>query len=282
MKETRIHPTAVIEEGAIIGQGVCIEPYVIVKSGVTIEDNVQIKAHCYIDGNTTIGEGSSLYPSVSVGTKTQDLKFGGETTYVRIGKNCEIREFTTINASCGEGSVVSVGDNCLIMACCHVAHQCTVGDIVVMANGVLLAGHVKVEDYAIIGGMTAVHQFTQVGCHAMVGGMTRVSHDVLPYSTIAGIPAKLGGLNLVGLKRRGFNMHVRSALSRAYRLIYRSGLGLAEAIERIEAEIEALPEVKHILDFCRASKRGLICQEGVKRSRTDEKGERDKELLEVT
>lgn len=257
--ETTIHPLAYVEEGARIGVGVTIEPFAVVKAGVTLHDYVTIKSHAYIDGNTTIGEHTTIYPSASIGTKTQDLKFKGETTYVTIGKRCQIREFVTINSSCQEGSVVSVGDECLIMAYCHIAHNCEVGNRVIMSNNATLAGHVIVEDNAIISGLTGVHQFVRIGKHAMVGGMSRVTHDIPPYTIGAGTPYKLGGLNLIGLKRHGFPLEVRKSLSKAYRLVYCSKLHLDEALQRIEAEIEPTSEVLHFVKFCRESKRGLIC-----------------------
>jgi UDP-N-acetylglucosamine acyltransferase len=264
-----IHPLAIIEEGAIIGNNVTIEPYAIVKSHVVLEDNVTVKSHAYIDGNTTIGDGTVIWPSASIGTKSQDLKFRGETTYVEIGKNCDIREFVTINSSTGEGSCVKVGDNCLIMAYCHVAHNCEVGNRVIMSNGVNLAGHVIVEDNAIIGGMTPVHQFTRIGRFAMVGGMSRVLHDVPPFTIGGGIPFRLGGINLVGLKRHNFSYDVRKILSSAFKLIYRSNLKLDEALERIETQLPKLPELIHLVEFCKSSQRGLIGLHGITKQEED-------------
>lgn len=270
-----IHPTAIVEDGAQLGSGVIVEPYAIVKSNVILKDRVVIKAHAYIDGNTTIGEGTTIYPSASIGTKTQDLKFRGEKTFVKIGKNCEIREFVTINSSCQENSVVEVGDDCLIMASCHVAHNCVLGNRVIMSNSATLAGHVTVDDYAIIGGLTPVHQFVRIGRYAMVGGMSRVTHDISPYTIGAGVPFKLGGLNIIGLKRQGIPLHTRKELSKAFKILYRSKLHLEEALERIEKEVEPLPEVLHWLTFCRESKRGLMGMQGV--SNGDEEVEEEEE-----
>ncbi len=255
---SNIHPTAIIESGAKIGKNVTVEAYAIIKSHVTLEDGVVIKSHAYIDGYTTIGAGTIVWPSASIGTKTQDLKYRGEKTFVVIGKNCEIREFATINSSCQENSVVRIGDECLIMAYCHVAHNCEIGNRVIMANGAMLAGHVIIEDCAIIGGMTPVHQFCRIGAHAMVGGFSRIAHDVPPYTIGAGSPYKLGGLNIVGLKRHGFPYPVRKELTKVFKLTYRSGLKLSEALERIEAEASLDPHVAHWLHFCRTSRRGLI------------------------
>ncbi len=282
MSQKNIHPSAIIEPGAKVGKNVTVEAYAVIKSTVTLEDNVVVKSHAYIDGNTTIGAGTIIWPSASIGTKTQDLKFKGEKTYVIIGKNCEIREFVTINSSCNENSVVRIGDHCLIMAYCHVAHNCEIGNRVIMANNAMLAGHVVVEDYAIIGGMTPVHQFSRIGQYAMVGGFSRITHDVPPYSLGAGYsPYKLGGLNLVGLKRHGFPLEVRRALSKAFKLTYRSRLRLSEALEQIENEVEICPHVQHWIDFCRNSKRGLIGFQGIaSQPLPDEDYDEIEELLE--
>lgn len=260
---SNIHPQAIVEPGANIGKNVTIEPFAVVKKTVTLEDHVVIKSHAYIDGNTTIGEGTVIWPSASIGTKTQDLKFRGEKTYVVIGKRCEIREFVTINSSCQENSTVRIGDECLIMAYCHVAHNCEIGNRVVMSNSAMLAGHVIIEDCAIIGGMTPIHQFSRIGCYAMVGGFSRVPRDVPPYTVGGGFPYKFGGINIIGLKRHQFPLEVRVALSKAFKLTYRSGLHLEEAISQIEKELAPHKEVQHWIQFCKTSKRGLLGLEGV-------------------
>jgi UDP-N-acetylglucosamine acyltransferase len=278
MQMSNIHPTAVVESGAKLGKNVTIEAYAVVKGTVTLEDNVVIKSFAYIDGYTTIGEGTVIWPSASIGTKTQDLKFRGEKTYVNIGKNCEIREFVTINSSCQEGSVVKVGDRCLIMAYCHVAHNCEIGNQVIMSNGAMLAGHVIVEDYAIIGGMTPIHQFCCIGRNAMVGGLSRVSHDIPPYTIGAGSPYKVGGINLIGLKRKGFSLEERKAIHQAFKLTYRSDLSLADALEAIERQVPMNEHVAHWLSFCRHSKRGLI---GLRNTEVSLQEEEIDELEEV-
>lgn len=281
MSQSNIHPSAIIESGAKIGKNVTVEAYAVIKGTVTLCDNVVVKSHAYVDGNTTIGEGTVIWPSASIGTKTQDLKFKGEKTYVVIGKHCEIREFVTINSSCQENSVVRIGDNCLIMAYCHVAHNCEIGNRVIMANNAMLAGHVIVEDFAIIGGMTPVHQFSRIGQYAMVGGFSRITHDVPPYTIGAGSPYKLGGLNLVGLKRHGFPLEVRRALAKAFKLTYRSGMRLSEALDQIESEIEMNPHVSRWVEFCRESRRGLIGFQGMpSQVLPEEEFEELEELLE--
>jgi UDP-N-acetylglucosamine acyltransferase len=258
MSQPYIHPLAIVESGAQLGSGVIIEPFAVVKSNVILEDGVVVKSHAYIDGHTTIGEGTVIYPSASIGTKTQAIKYRGEKTYVKIGKNCEIREFATINSSFEEGSMVKVGDNCLIMAYCHVAHHCEIGNHVIMSNNVNLAGHILVEDHAILAGMVAIHQFCRIGRYSMVGGMSRITHDIPPYTIGAGIPFKFGGLNIIGLKRHGFSLKTRKELSKAFKMVYRTDLYLEEALTHIEEEVEPLPEVQHWLKFCRESKRGLM------------------------
>jgi UDP-N-acetylglucosamine acyltransferase len=263
-KSYQIHPTAIIVPGVKIGNNVIIEPYAVINSPhVILEDGVIIKSYAYIDGYTTIGAGTTIYPGACIGTKTQDLKFRGERTFVKIGKNCDIREYVTINSSCQENSVVQIGDNCLIMAYCHVAHNCIVGNRVIMSNNATLAGHVTVEDYAIVGGMTPIHQFVRIGRHAMVGGMSRVTHDIPPYTIGAGIPYKFGGLNIIGLKRHGFPLQIRRELSKAFKLLYRSQLHIEEALKRIEQELAPLPEIQHFVQFCRNTKRGLMCLQEV-------------------
>lgn len=278
---SNIHPNSYVEPGAQIGQGVTIEPFAVVKSNVILHDHVTIKSHAYIDGHTTIGEGTVVWPNASIGTKPQDLKYKGEKTFVRIGRRCEIREFVTINASCIPNSSVVLGDDCLIMAYCHVAHDCELGNRVIMANNAMLAGHVVVEDHAIIGGMTPVHQFSRIGRYAMVGGFSRVSHDIPPFTIGGGSPYKFGGLNRVGLRRHRISLPVRKALAQAFKLTYRSGLHLLEALDRIEKEVEPFPEVKHWIWFCRNSKRGLLGTQGVTQFEFEEGGEVDMEEDEL-
>lgn len=277
---SNIHPQAIVEPGAKIGRNVTIEPFAVVKGTVTLHDNVVIKSHAYIDGNTTIGEGTVVWPSASIGTKTQDLKFRGEKTYVVIGKYCEIREFVTINSSCQENSTVRIGDHCLIMAYCHIAHNCEVGNYVVMSNSAMLAGHVIVGDYAIIGGMTPVHQFSRIGCYAMVGGFSRVPRDVPPYTIGGGFPYKFGGINIIGLKRHKFPLEVRAALSKAFKITYRCGLHLNDAVSQVQNEVEQFKEVQYWIEFCKASKRGLIGLEGVAAATTAQSSDGEEQYFE--
>ncbi len=257
---SNIDPRAVVEQGAQIGSNVIIEPYAVVKKNVRIGDDCIIKSHAYLDGFITIGNRTTIWPGASIGTKAQDLKFKGEKTYVDIGSDCEIREYVTINSSCGEGSVVKVGNNCLIMAYCHIAHNCEVGNHVIMSNNSMLAGHVVVEDYVVIGGMTPVHQFVRIGKYAMVGGFSRVTHDIPPFTIGAGYPYQLGGLNLIGLKRHGFSMELRKELSKAFKITFRSGLSCEKALEILAHEESKSKELLHWIDFCKNTKRGFVTQ----------------------
>ncbi|MGA8164254.1 MAG: acyl-ACP--UDP-N-acetylglucosamine O-acyltransferase [Waddliaceae bacterium] len=263
MRNPKIHPTAIVEKGAGIGHNVTIEAYAIVKSSVALDDDVVIKSHAYIDGNTTIGQGTVVYPFASIGTKPQNLTYHGEQTFIKIGKYCEIRENVTINSSSGENGIVQIGDYCMVMAYCHLAHNSVLGNHVVMSNNATLAGHVTIEDYAIIGGLTPIHQFVRIGTYSMVGGLSRVTHDIPPYTIGAGIPFKFGGLNLIGLKRHGFSLKTRQELSKAFKLLYRSKLMPEEALKKIEQTVQLFPEVCHWIQFCRNSKRGLMGLQGV-------------------
>lgn len=281
MNQPLIHPSAIIEKGARLGKNVTVEAFAVIKEHVELHDNVIVKSHAYIDGHTTIGEGTTIYPYVSIGTKAQYLKFKGETTYVKIGKNCEIREFVSINSSVGENTSVKIGDNCFIMAYCHIAHNSELGNNVIMSNNATLAGHVIIEDFAIIGGMTPIHQFVRIGRYAMVGGMSRVTHDIVPYTIGGGIPYKFGGLNRIGLRRNGFSLQTRSALAKCFKIMFRNQLRPEEALKRIEAEVEAIPEVRHWVDFCKNTKRGLLGTQGVVNATAEEDYIEEEECVPV-
>jgi UDP-N-acetylglucosamine acyltransferase len=258
-----IHSLAYIEEGVKIGKNVTIEPFAVIKKNVVIEDNVTIKSNAYLDGYTTLKKNVVIWPGASIGTKPQDLKYRGEKSFIEIGENTQIREFVTINSSCTENSKIQVGKNCLIMAYCHIAHNCCIGDNVVMANSSNLAGYVTIEDHVTIGGMTPVHQFSRIGKYAMVGGFSGVSHDIPPFTIGRGLPYRLGGLNIIGLKRKGFSLEVRNELAKAFRLTFRMGLRLEESLKRIESELKPIDEIRYWVNFCRTTKRGIINLEGV-------------------
>ena len=251
----KIHSTAIINPGANLGEGVEVGPYSIIGSEVKIGKNTVIGPHVVIEGATEIGEGCNICQFCSIGAPPQDLKFGGEKTYVVIGNFNIIREFVTINRATGSG-VTFIGDHNMIMAYAHVAHNCKIGHYVVMANAATLAGYVNVEDHAMIGGLSGIHQFTNIGAHCIIGGASAVVQDVPPYTMAAGNHAKLFGLNLIGLKRRNFPEETIKALKKAYQIIFRSQLLLEESLQKAQDELGNIPEVEHFVRFIRESKRG--------------------------
>jgi UDP-N-acetylglucosamine acyltransferase len=253
-----IHPSAVISPGARIADDVEIGPFAVIGPNVIIGSGTRIGAHTVIEGWTDIGEDNHIFSMAAVGGIPQDLKYRGEETWLRIGKGNIIREFTTLQPGTvtGIGETV-IGDNNLFMAYCHVAHDCIVGNRVIMANGATLAGHVEVQDHVILGGLSAVHQFTRVGESAMLAGGALAGQDVLPYTVVSGNRARSVGLNLVGLKRRGFSAAVITDIKRAYKIILRSGLKLEEALQKVADDIPASLEIGRMTDFARQSERGL-------------------------
>lgn len=253
----KIHETAVVHPGARIGKDVEIGPYAVIGENVLIDDGTKIGAHAVIDGWTSVGKNCVIYPGASIGSEPQDLKFRGEKSYVFIGDNTKIREFATVNRATGEGEETRIGSNCMLQAYTHVAHNCVVGNHVIMSNAATLAGHVIVEDRAVIGGLSGVHQFVKIGRNAMVGGLTKIVQDVPPFVIVDGHPAKVSGLNSVGMSRAGVNAASRSLIKKAYKLLYRSGLSLPQAIAMIEQEVDSCEEVEHFLRFLRNAERGI-------------------------
>jgi len=254
----KIDPTAVVNSGVEIGKGVEIGPFAILDSpGIKLEDGVKIKSHVVIEGNVTIGKNTTIWPFASIGSPAQDLKFFGEKTYVKIGESCNIREYVTINSSCGEGTFVVVGDHSLLMAYCHIAHNCIVGNHCVIANGTNLAGHVVIGDYVVIGGMCGFHQHVRVGSYAMVGGMSSVFYDFPPFLMGKGNPVEIGGLNLIGLKRRQIPLELRRMLNRIYRITFHSDKEIKNSLQKIEDEYGVEPLANVWLDFFRESRRGV-------------------------
>ncbi|MFH1059477.1 MAG: acyl-ACP--UDP-N-acetylglucosamine O-acyltransferase [Pseudomonadota bacterium] len=254
----QIHPTAVVDESAVIGQGAVIGPYAVIGAEVVIGPNCRIDHHVNVGAYTTIGEGTRIWPLASVGTEPQDLKFQGEKSQLVIGKNVQVREFVTMNRGTHHGGgVTRVGDNCLFMAYSHVAHDCQIGDHVIMANSATLAGHITIEDHVGLGGLVAVHQFTRIGRYSFIGGLSGVALDLPPFCLCEGNRAKTHGLNLIGLKRAGFGPESLEALKLAYKIIFRTRTPLAKALIQVEAEVEQTPEVRHMVDFIRASERGV-------------------------
>jgi len=253
-----IHPTAIISSDAVIEKDVEIGPYSIIGTDVQIGKGTIVGPHVVIEGPTKIGDNCHIFQFASIGAPPQDLKFEGERCEVVIGNNNIIREFVTIHrATAADIAMTRIGDNNLLMAYCHVAHNCKLGNNIVMANSANLAGHIHVEDYAIIGGLSGVHQFTRIGCHSMISGASAVTQDVPPYVTVAGSRARPYGLNLIGLKRRGFSEKTVEQLKRAYRIIFRSSLILSAASKKIREEIKDSPEVDHFVEFIEKSERGV-------------------------
>jgi UDP-N-acetylglucosamine acyltransferase len=253
-----IHPSAIIDPKAEIDSGVAIGPFVVIGPNVRIGRGTTVGPHAVIDGWTEIGTDNRIFQFAAVGGVPQDLKYRGEETWLRIGSGNIIREFATLQPGTvtGIGETV-IGNGNMFMAYCHVAHDCVVGNRVIMANGSTLAGHVQVEDFAILGGLSAVHQFTRVGESAMLSGGAMVGQDVPPYSIAAGDRARLRGLNLVGLRRRGFSEEVIGLLKKAYKILVFSKLRLADALARIRSEIPLQPEVLHFIEFIEKSERGI-------------------------
>lgn len=253
-----IHNTALIDSKAELDSGVEVGPYCIIGPHVRIGKDTKLGPHVVIDGWTQIGEGCRIFQFASLGTIPQDLKYKGEESWVILGNNNVIREFVTINRGTSQsGGKTIIGNNNLFMVYSHVAHDCEIGNQVVLANAATLAGHIEIEDYAIVGGLVGVHQFVRLGCHSIIGGGSGVNQDIPPYMMANGQRVKLYGLNKVGLKRRNFSDEAISNLKIAYRIIFRSGLTVRRALHQIQTEIKNSPEVDHLVSFIKSSKRGI-------------------------
>lgn len=254
---TKIHPTAIVDSAAELDNDVEVGPFAIVESNVLIGDGSRIGPQALIASGARLGKGVSVHKGAVIGTVPQDLKFGGEETTAEVGDNTVVREYATINRGTTYHYKTKVGKNCLLMAYSHVAHDCFVGDNVIIGNCTALAGHIDVGDYTIISGLVPVHQFVRIGVHAMIGGGFRVPMDIVPYALSGGYPLKILGLNLVGLRRRGFSPEALGTLERAFRILFRSKSNTSQAVARIKEEVEMTAEVKTLLDFIAASKRGI-------------------------
>lgn len=253
-----IHPSAIIDPHARIGENVTIGPYSVINQHVTIGDNTIIGPHAVIDSYTDIGPDCHIFQFAAIGAAPQALKYEGEETRVTIGRGTVVREFATIHRGTVEGGgVTRVGEENFLMAYIHIAHDCQTGRRVVMSNNATLAGHIVIGDYATIGGLVAIHQFVRIGNHAFIGGKSAVVKDVPPYVMAVGDRARLRGLNTVGLKRRAFSPETVSLLKKVYRILFRFGLTLNEALERVRAEVEPIPEVTYMIDFIKSSQRGI-------------------------
>ncbi len=254
-----IHPTAIIAPGAQLGENVSVGPYSVIGEHVQIGDNTVIGPHVVIAGHTTLGCDNRVFQFASLGDEPQDKKYAGEPTRLEIGDRNTIREFCTFNTGTAQDAgVTRVGNDNWIMAYVHIAHDCQVGSKTIFANNAQIAGHVHVDDHAILGGFTAVHQFVRIGAHSMTGLGTVLFQDLPPYVTAAGNTASPYGINSEGLRRRGFSSESIMALKRAYRTLYKSGLTLEEAKAKLEEESVAHPEIQLLLDFLGVSKRGIV------------------------
>jgi len=254
----RIHPTSIIDPKAELGKDVQIGPYTIIESNVKIGNGTQIASHAVIAKGTTIGRNCKLSVGAVIGTDPQDLKFEDEETFVEIGDHTTIREYATINRATSYSYTTRVGNHCLIMAYAHVAHDCQLGNNVVIANAVNMAGHVIIEDFAGVGGLTAIHQFVRIGTQSFIGGGLRIPKDVPPYILAMGEPLTYGGLNSIGLKRRGYTAEDSANLKRAYKILYRENLTLQEAVQKIVSNLGDRPVLKDLIRFLQGSERGII------------------------
>lgn len=247
-----IHPSAIVDPEARVADDVSIGPFSVIGPRVVLGAGTRIASHVLIEGHTELGEGNQVFHGAAIGSAPQDFGYRGEESYVRIGDRNMIREYVTVQPATEAGGETRIGSDNLLMAYVHVAHNCRIDDRTILANSVNLAGFVHVEEFAVIGGVTPVHQFVRIGAHAIVGGGSRCSKDVAPYTKVAGNPPRCYGLNSIGLSRRGFSPETTAALRMAYRLFFRSRLTVAEATTRIRAEVQDLPEVRRFADFVSA------------------------------
>lgn len=258
---SEIHPTAIVEDGAVLGSDVVIGPYCMVGAEVELGERARLISHAVVAGRTRIGPDSTIYPFASIGHPPQDLKYRGEPSRLEIGRGAIIREHVTMNPGTeGGGMLTKVGEECLFMVGAHVAHDCRLGNNVIMANNATLAGHVEVGDYAILGGLSAVHQFVRIGPHAMIGGMSGVEQDVIPYGMVMGDRANLSGLNIVGLKRRGFSRDDIHILRTAYRLLFAQEGTMGERLDDAVEIYGANDAVMDIVRFMRLDSSRSLCQ----------------------
>ena len=253
-----IHPTAIVDPAALIDPGARIGPYCVIGPEVTIGPDTELQHHITVMGPSKIGDGNFFYAYCSIGQRTQDLKYAGEPTYLEIGDGNTFREFCTVNRGTLPGTKTIVGNDGTFLAYSHIAHDCVVGNNVIFSNNGTLAGHVEAGDHAVIGGLTAIHQFCRVGRHAITGGCSKIVQDVPPFMIADGNPAEVRGINSVGLERAGFSADTIRALKEAYRLLYRGNLNTKQAVESIRKEIPGVPEVEELCVFVETTQRGII------------------------
>ncbi|HEY2539431.1 MAG TPA: acyl-ACP--UDP-N-acetylglucosamine O-acyltransferase [Stellaceae bacterium] len=257
----QIHPTAIVAPGARLASDVVVGPYCIVGERVELGPGVRLGSHSVVEGHTTIGGGTRIFPFASIGHEPQDLKYRGEDSALVLGCRNTIREYVTMNpGTAGGGMVTRIGNDCLFMVGTHIAHDCHIADHVIMANNTILGGHVIVEDYAFLGGVCAVHQFVRIGCHAMIGGMSGVERDVIPYGQVMGDRARLTGLNIIGMQRRGFSREDIHALRNAYQLLFYSAGTLSDRVGETAMRFAGVGPVEDIIRFIRADTNRGLCQ----------------------
>lgn len=254
---SEIHPTAVIQEGARIGEGCRIGPYCVIGPNVILGIGCELHSHVVIDGHTEIGSENTFYPFASIGLRTQDLKWDGGTTWTRVGSNNTFREYVTVHSATADGDATVIGSHNNLLAYTHVAHDCQLGDHIIMSNVGTLAGHVIVEDRAIVGGLAAVHQFCRIGTMSIIGGCSKVVQDVPPYMMVDGNPAATRTLNKEGLKRNGVNEDTQKSMRQAYRILFRSEQTFTNAVKQVRADVATSPELEHLLAFIESSERGI-------------------------
>jgi len=253
----QIHPTAIISKKAKLAERILVGAYTIIGDDVVIGEGTKIGACCVIEGHTTIGKYCEIFTGAVIGSRPQDLKYKGEKSFLEIGDNNIIREYCTFNPGTAEGGRTIVGNNNVFMAYSHIAHDCIVGNNCIIANNGTLAGHVTIEDKAVVGGLVAIHQFVRVGRLSIIGGCSKVVSDIPPYSTCDGHPARVYGLNLVGLKRQGISTDSIKQLNQAFKILFNSGLTTKHALEKIEKEINSGNEVSYLINFIKNAQRGI-------------------------
>jgi len=254
----RIHPTAIIDPSAQIGEGCEIGPYCVIGPKVELGPECHLLHHVSLSGPSKVGRGNRFYPFTSIGQQTQDLKYTAEPTYLTIGDGNTFREFVTVHRGTMPETVTRIGDGGNFLAYSHIAHDCLIGNNVIFSNNGTVAGHVEVGDYAVIGGLTAIHQFCRIGAYALTGGCSKIVQDVPPFMIADGNPAKVRSYNKVALERHGFSEQTHRAIKEAYRLIYRSALNLQQAVEQIRSDLPETPEVAQLITFVTNSPRGII------------------------
>ena len=255
---SQVHPSAIVDPAAVLGEGVKIGPHCVIGPGVTLGDRCHLHGHVVLGGPTTIGADNEFYPFACLGQRSQDLKYEGEPTYLEIGAGNTFREFVTVHRATAPGGVTRVGNGGNFLAYSHIAHDCLVGDEVIFSNNGTLAGHVEVGDRAVVGGLTAIHQFCRIGRLAISGGCSKIVQDVPPFMMVDGNPARVRHINQVGMERAGFSRETVRIIKEAFRILYRSDLNTAQALPRLAEEFGGQAEIQQLIDFVRESKRGII------------------------